>query len=322
MTARVLPEGVEHGTPEGYDAGCRTTHCPTGIELGFSCARAKSAERDDPRYKKLRRAGLSVDEIAEAMNTSLRRVPTDRIVSDKTVTTALEMHRADELKKATAASKATKRKTRKTTTPKPAPAPEPAPTAPAATEEDTMPTIAELAPELTDKLTQTAVTTAADTETQKTRTKATKGSRASRAAEAEDRTTTSATPDDAVNAETTTPPVEATAWYAAAEPTPAEQEDTEARIIARTENKHATGKPVDSTTTAADIDAAWAGAAAALHHMGLALHSFAEAINTVTANTEADRAAIIARIEKVEHDTKTARAVAAALASIRVEDAA
>lgn len=67
--ADVLLDGsFQHGTPEGYAAGCRGSGCPAGRDHGFSCSRAVIAERGDFRYKKLRAAGLGPAEMADALN--------------------------------------------------------------------------------------------------------------------------------------------------------------------------------------------------------------------------------------------------------------
>ncbi len=58
---------IEHGTPEGYAAGCRGAGCPAGREYGFSCSRAMIASRGDARYKALRAKGYTPEQMAEAL---------------------------------------------------------------------------------------------------------------------------------------------------------------------------------------------------------------------------------------------------------------
>jgi len=68
-SADVILDGtIDHGTPEGYAAGCHGSGCPAGREYGFSCSRAVIAERGDFRYKKLRAEGLGPGEMAAALN--------------------------------------------------------------------------------------------------------------------------------------------------------------------------------------------------------------------------------------------------------------
>ncbi len=58
---------IEHGTPEGYAAGCRGAGCPAGRAYGFSCSRAMIASRGDARYKALRAEGYTPEQMAEAL---------------------------------------------------------------------------------------------------------------------------------------------------------------------------------------------------------------------------------------------------------------
>lgn len=55
-----------HGTPDGYDAGCKSAACPAGIEYGLSCRTAKRLSRSDFRYGRMVRDGASVAAIADA----------------------------------------------------------------------------------------------------------------------------------------------------------------------------------------------------------------------------------------------------------------
>ena len=60
-------EGFPHGTPQGYDDGCRGGACPAGIEYGLSCKLAKQKSRGDYQYQQLVKKGATVAEIADAL---------------------------------------------------------------------------------------------------------------------------------------------------------------------------------------------------------------------------------------------------------------
>lgn len=60
-------EGFPHGTPEGFDRGCRGGVCPAGIEHGLSCKVAKQKSRGDYQYQKLVKSGASLASIAYAL---------------------------------------------------------------------------------------------------------------------------------------------------------------------------------------------------------------------------------------------------------------
>lgn len=67
MSNVILSEDIEHGTPEGYKAGCRGTGCPAGREYGFSCSKAAIENRSNFTYRKLRSEGLTPAQIAERL---------------------------------------------------------------------------------------------------------------------------------------------------------------------------------------------------------------------------------------------------------------
>lgn len=144
MSATTFPGGVdvqsdlsiEHGTPEGYDAGCKGIGCPAGVEHGFSCSRAKVVAAREYNYKAMRARGASVAEIAAEFDISA----------------------------GANATPASKQSARKPTTKTPKTKKEEAP----------MPSIAELAPELAEQITKAAVTAAADEAAVKPREKAAK----------------------------------------------------------------------------------------------------------------------------------------------------
>lgn len=60
-------EGFPHGTPEGYDDGCRGGACPAGVEYGLSCKIAKAKSRGDYQYQQLVKRGATIPEIADAL---------------------------------------------------------------------------------------------------------------------------------------------------------------------------------------------------------------------------------------------------------------
>lgn len=60
-------EGYPHGTPQGYDDGCRGAVCPAGIEYGLSCKIAKQKSRGDYQYQQLVKKGATLAEIADAL---------------------------------------------------------------------------------------------------------------------------------------------------------------------------------------------------------------------------------------------------------------
>lgn len=60
-----LEDGFPHGTREGYDQGCRGSHCPA-VDDGFlSCAQARTRYQSDYAYRKRVDAGLAPAELAE-----------------------------------------------------------------------------------------------------------------------------------------------------------------------------------------------------------------------------------------------------------------
>lgn len=60
-------DGFPHGTPQGYDDGCRGGACPAGVEYGLSCKTAKAKSRGDYQYQQLAKRGATVPEIADAL---------------------------------------------------------------------------------------------------------------------------------------------------------------------------------------------------------------------------------------------------------------
>lgn len=62
-----LEDGFPHGTVAGYQQGCKGGDCPSGVEVGLSCRRAKQLVAGDYRYQKLVRAGKSPSEIADEL---------------------------------------------------------------------------------------------------------------------------------------------------------------------------------------------------------------------------------------------------------------
>ena len=67
-TADILDDSWPHthGTPDGYDNGCRSSACPAGAEYGLSCKTAKTLWRSDFRYARMHKAGDTVAAIADA----------------------------------------------------------------------------------------------------------------------------------------------------------------------------------------------------------------------------------------------------------------
>ncbi len=55
---------AEHGTVDGYRAGCRGSHCPAGEEHGLSCVLANTYAAGNWNYMKALRRGLTPAEIA------------------------------------------------------------------------------------------------------------------------------------------------------------------------------------------------------------------------------------------------------------------
>jgi hypothetical protein len=62
--ADLFEDGYPHGTVQGYTDGCRGGACPTGIEFGLSCKRAKMLAAGDYRYSRLVAEGKTPAEIA------------------------------------------------------------------------------------------------------------------------------------------------------------------------------------------------------------------------------------------------------------------
>lgn len=60
-------EGYPHGTPQGYDNGCRGGACPTGVEYGLSCKIAHQKASGDYQYQRLVKTGATIPDIADAL---------------------------------------------------------------------------------------------------------------------------------------------------------------------------------------------------------------------------------------------------------------
>lgn len=53
-----------HGTPDGYDHGCKSGACPAGKQYGLSCKTARSLSRSDFKYQRMVRNGATVADVA------------------------------------------------------------------------------------------------------------------------------------------------------------------------------------------------------------------------------------------------------------------
>lgn len=274
---------IEHGTPEGYEAGCKGIGCPTGTDetLRFSCSRAWTLSRSDYRYTRMRATGATVAEIAAAFDISSSARDT------------------------TPAKKPAPKKTR-TRAPKPA----------ASAKETPMPSIAELAPDVADKLTQAAITASADEAATKARTKAEKA-----AAQRLERKRQSDRVAE-VAAKQITPPAEAPVpepeiTDPAAPQDPIEPADPFAGSWALAAPTAV--DPVDPLDLA-DVEAAAAHIVQALSdafaRSGLAGENFRAIVARSLTTLASENAALRARLDRLENETKPARAIAAALAGL------
>ncbi|MHC9046790.1 Lsr2 family DNA-binding protein [Microbacterium saperdae] len=63
----LMVEGYPHGTPQGYEGGCRGAVCPTGDQYGLSCKIAMQKSRGDYQYQRLVKNGATIPEIADAL---------------------------------------------------------------------------------------------------------------------------------------------------------------------------------------------------------------------------------------------------------------
>lgn len=70
MTTIELPEGVEHGTPEGHQAGCKgERNCPARYTHGMTCTDAHVRSLTTPyRYFKAKARGAAPEQIARTLN--------------------------------------------------------------------------------------------------------------------------------------------------------------------------------------------------------------------------------------------------------------
>lgn len=66
-TTDLFVDGYPHGTPQGYDDGCRGGACPTGVAYGLSCKIAKQKSSGDYQYQRLVKSGASIPSIAYAL---------------------------------------------------------------------------------------------------------------------------------------------------------------------------------------------------------------------------------------------------------------
>lgn len=66
-SADLWEDNYPHGTPQGYDDGCRGGACPAGVRYGLSCKIAKAKRNGDVQYRRLVKAGESVPAIADAL---------------------------------------------------------------------------------------------------------------------------------------------------------------------------------------------------------------------------------------------------------------
>ena len=285
---------IPHGTPEGYDAGCRGIGCPAGLEHGFSCSRAHLLHVSDYTYGRMRKAGKTVSEIAAAFDIS---------------------------KAGRTANAKTPKKTKPTI------------------EEAPVATISDLLPDVADKLTQDAVTAAADAELEKTEAKTARAkkraprttakTKADRIAEVEDLNLAPA--GGRGDAATVSVIIDHTATVAASNATTGTFDATPSKHVDESgpdapfvpdESWDLAAEPVQSELKApvAAAGSAWVAAAGALEQMGLALAQFAEALRLTDELHRAERDETLARIDKIEADIKPARAIAAALAGINTSE--
>ncbi|WP_345750092.1 Lsr2 family DNA-binding protein [Microbacterium rhizophilus] len=86
-SADLFEDGFPHGTPDGYDRGCRGSGCPGQLEWGLSCARAWIASKGDYRYNKLARQGLTPAEIAAELDGRFYPAKTPTPTEEHTMTT-------------------------------------------------------------------------------------------------------------------------------------------------------------------------------------------------------------------------------------------
>lgn len=63
--ADMLEDGFPHGTREGYEKGCRGSHCPAVADGHLSCAQARTRYQSDYAYKKRVDAGMTPAQLAE-----------------------------------------------------------------------------------------------------------------------------------------------------------------------------------------------------------------------------------------------------------------
>lgn len=83
-SADLLEDGFPHGTRAGWDRGCRGAGCPSLLEHGLSCRRAKELDAGDYQYRKLAAAGRTPADIAVqlGLHPEIHRPPVKRVVAD------------------------------------------------------------------------------------------------------------------------------------------------------------------------------------------------------------------------------------------------
>lgn len=87
MSNAIFDTTITHGTPEGFDAGCRSGGACPAIEFGLTCKTAKSLSRSDFRYQRLNRQDFTPQEIADQLGLNNTPAPPTKPSRKKTTTT-------------------------------------------------------------------------------------------------------------------------------------------------------------------------------------------------------------------------------------------
>ncbi|ROS52950.1 hypothetical protein [Frigoribacterium sp. PhB24] len=73
--ADLFEDGFPHGTPAGYERGCKGGACPAKVETGQSCRDANVRVASDYGYRRLALSGASVEVLAQPATPVVATVP-------------------------------------------------------------------------------------------------------------------------------------------------------------------------------------------------------------------------------------------------------
>jgi hypothetical protein len=79
--ADLYEDGFPHGTPAGYERGCKGGACPSKVATGQSCRDASVRNRSDAQYRALVASGAPVEVLAQPEGAAAQAAPDTRVAS-------------------------------------------------------------------------------------------------------------------------------------------------------------------------------------------------------------------------------------------------